>query len=248
MKIVLATLLAASLPLAFVSAEVILAPPVTISLSARHGHVVPAKQGFCHTGGGNIDVVQPGPDVVIITMSGVAVAGGHPCKDSIAAMNFELEQCFDVAFANPSMTKAKLTLEGRVVGALRSHKNGGGSAQEGPGLATIVCGNNAISTLATDPHSVSCGNSLSVNCRTAPVSIVVTGGRATLHQSWNVSANNPQSILPCKAASAEFAPDPALDPLWISYWEPFHGAIKKDFGFQVIMKVEPDNTPTPAVR
>jgi hypothetical protein len=42
------------------------------------------------------------------------------------------------------------------------------------------------------------------------------------------------------AASAEFAPDPALDPLWISYWEPFHGAAKKDFGFQLTMKVAPE--------
>ena len=32
-------------------------------------------------------------------------------------------------------------------------------------------------------------------------------------------------------------PDPALDPLWISAWEPFHGAAKKDFGFQVTLKV-----------
>ena len=37
--------------------------------------------------------------------------------------------------------------------------------------------------------------------------------------------------------SAEFAPDPALDPLWISAFEPFHGAAKKDFGFQVTIKV-----------
>ena len=29
----------------------------------------------------------------------------------------------------------------------------------------------------------------------------------------------------------------ALDPLWISAWEPFHGASKKDFGFQIILKV-----------
>ena len=36
------------------------------------------------------------------------------------------------------------------------------------------------------------------------------------------------------------APDPALDPLWISYWEPFHGAVKKDFGFQVTVKVAPE--------
>ena len=32
-------------------------------------------------------------------------------------------------------------------------------------------------------------------------------------------------------------PDPALDPLWISAWEPFKGAQKKEFGFQVTVKV-----------
>jgi hypothetical protein len=44
----------------------------------------------------------------------------------------------------------------------------------------------------------------------------------------------------CKGPSAEFAPDPAIDPLWLSYKEPFHGAAKKDFGFQVILKVAED--------
>ena len=57
-----------------------------------------------------------------------------------------------------------------------------------------------------------------------------------LHAGWQVSATHPKALLG-QAASAEFAPDPALDPLWISYWEPFHGAAKKDFGFQVTLKV-----------
>ena len=65
----------------------------------------------------------------------------------------------------------------------------------------------------------------------------IRSGRS--HQTFAVSAAHPQSLWCCKAASAEFAPDPALDPLWISYWEPFHGAIKKDFGFQVVLKVAP---------
>jgi hypothetical protein len=65
----------------------------------------------------------------------------------------------------------------------------------------------------------------------------------TLAQSFVVSAGHPQSLRPCKAASAEFAPDPALDPLWISYWEPFHGAVKKDFGFQITIKVVEDTSP-----
>jgi hypothetical protein len=65
-------------------------------------------------------------------------------------------------------------------------------------------------------------------------------GKYTLQQNFHVGAAAPKCVLPCKAPSAEFAPDPALDPLWISYKEPFHGAVKKDFGFQVTIKVAPD--------
>src|SRR5262245_40523114 len=86
-------------------------PAVTVILGARHGHVTPTRQGFTHTGGGNIDVAQPSPDTVVITMTGVAVAGGHPCKDSVAALNFDLEQCLEVRFEDPKLKKAKLTLE-----------------------------------------------------------------------------------------------------------------------------------------
>src|SRR5262245_14753056 len=71
-------------------------PAVTISLGARHGHVTPVRQGCTHTGGGNIDVAQPSADTVVITMTGVAVAYCHPCKDSHAGMNFDLEQCLEI--------------------------------------------------------------------------------------------------------------------------------------------------------
>ena len=60
-----------------------------------------------------------------------------------------------------------------------------------------------------------------------------------LRQIFVVSAMARKCLL-CKGPSAEFAPDPALDPLWISYREPFHGAIKRDFGLQIILKVAED--------
>src|SRR5205814_3948182 len=96
------------------------------------------------------------------------------------------------------------------------------------------------------PHSVAGGENLSVNCHEGPVSVPVAAGPYTLHQVFAVAAQHRHSVLPCKAASAEFAPDPALDPLWISYWEPFHGAVKKDFGFQVTIKVADDTAAAPA--
>jgi hypothetical protein len=223
-------------------------PPASITLGERHGHVVPERRGFNHTGAGNIDVAQPAPDTVVITMTGVAVAGAHPGRDSVAAMNFDLTQSFDVNFDSSKLKKAKFVVEGRVIGLLRSHRNGRGSASEGPGCATISSDATALVTLCVPEHSVACGDNLSINDHSGPVEVPVLPGKYTLHETFVVAARHDRNVLPCKAASAEFAPDPALDPLWISYWEPFHGAIKKDFGFQITIKVVEDtgNAPPPS--
>jgi hypothetical protein len=211
-------------------------PAVTISLGSRQAHATPSRQGFTHTGGGNIDVAQPAPDTVVITMTGVAVAGKHPTKESLATLTFDLVQSFDVAFEKADLKKAKLTLEGRVIGLLRGTR--GGTAQQGPGEAH-VSGDKVALTLAMPSHQVACGESLSVNDREGPVSADISAGKFTLNQSFAVTASHSHSACFSKAATAEFAPDPGLDPLWISYWEPFHGAAKKDFGFQVTVRVAP---------
>jgi hypothetical protein len=212
-------------------------PAVSITLGTRHGHVTPSRSGFMHTGGGNIDVGQPTPDSLVVTMTGATVAGGHPCKDSAAALHFDLVQSFDVSFDNPKVKKAKLTIEGRVIGLLRSECKGSGSATEGPGCATISGEQAAIVNLCVPEHSVGTGESLSINDHEGPVEVSISAGKYTLHQTFLVSTAHGRTLCLTKAASAEFAPDPALDPLWISYWEPFHGAVKKDFGFQITIKV-----------
>jgi hypothetical protein len=202
----------------------------------RQSKVVPTRRCFNHTGGGNIDVVQPAPDTLIVNMTGVCVAGAHPCKDSIAAQDFDLTQCFDVGLEKPEGRKLKLLVAGRVIGLLRSHPHSRGVAEES-GAATVSSGSTALVTLTAPAHAVTAGQSVSVNDQQGPFVLPILPGKFTLHQVFHVAVNHPHSLLPCRAASAEFAPDPALDPLWISYWEPFHGAIKKDFGFQVIVKV-----------
>jgi hypothetical protein len=215
-------------------------PPVSITLAARHGHVTPFRSGFTHTGAGNIDVAQPAPDTVIITMTGVAVAGGHPCKGSVATLDFDLDQCFEVSFTDAKVKKAKLSLEARVIGLLRSERKGIGSASEGPGCATVLADATELVTVCAPAHTVGGGENLSLNDHDGPAEVTVTAGKYTLHQIFTISATHTRSLCLTKAASAEFAPDPALDPLWISYWEPFHGANKKDFGFQVNIKIAPD--------
>jgi hypothetical protein len=241
----LALALALALPLQLLAADQVIvvkpyeppAPTVSITLHDRHGHVTPASKGCVHTGGGNIDVAQPTPDVLVVTMTGVAVATPNPLGPATASLDFDLAQCLEVVFEKPEVKKAKLTMEARVIGLLRSEKVG--SAEE-HGTAGVLCASAPLVTITAPPHSVACGESLSINDHEGPISVPVQPGQYTLQQNFHVSAAAPKSVLPCKAPSAEFAPDPALDPLWISYKEPFHGAIKKDFGFQVTIKVAPD--------
>jgi hypothetical protein len=226
------------------------APPVSIILRGRHGHVTPERIGHTHTGSGYIDVAQPTPDVVVITMVGVAVA--YPgCHCASAAFDFDLDQCFEVSFDKPDLKKAKISLEGRVIGLLRSEcgccgKKCCGGAEESHGCATILCTGHDHATdllsLCVPDHSVACGESLALNDHEGPCETPIVAGKYTLREVWRIQAHADKCCLPCKASSAEFAPDPALDPLWISYWEPFHGVAKKDFGFQITVKVAEDTS------
>jgi len=229
------------------------APPISITLKERHGHVTPIRTGFTHTGSGYIDVAQATPDVLVVTMTGVAVAGGHPTTDSVATLDFDLAQNFEVSFDDPKVKKGKFTMEGRIIGLLRSQA-GHGNCSKGCGTADMSCATATIAavegqgglTLNQVPHSVACGENLSLNDHEGPIEGPVVAGKYTLHQTFTITAAHPRALLPCKAASAEFAPDPALDPLWISYWEPFHGIGKKDFGYQVTIHVAPDTSPEAA--
>lgn len=216
------------------------APDVTIALGTRSGKVTPIRSGRTHTGGGNIDVQQPSLDTLVVTLSGAAVAYGGPCGPATASQAFEVVQQFEVSFDKPSVKAAKMTVEGRLIGFLRSHKLG---TAEACASATVTGGAGPGLALAMGPHTVAGAESVSINDKEGPVGAVVSARKFSLSQSFKVAASMPKSVLPCKAPSAEFAPDPALDPLWISATEPFHGANKKDLGFQVIIRVTPEAVP-----
>jgi hypothetical protein len=232
-------------------------PPFSIVLKGRHGHVVPIRAGCTHTGGGNIDIAQPSSDTLVVTMSGAAVAYPFYCSSS-AVMDFMLDQCFEITFDNPKVKKAKITMEGRVIGLLRSHCKGTASFDNASadivtsqvpiihlgGVVGHDLSGEAVQVsllhLGVPGHSVSGCDNLSVNDHQGPVSVPITAGKYVLHQTFQVGAATPCCIIPFKGPSSEFAPDPAIDPLWLSYKEPFHGAAKKDFGFQVTVKVIED--------
>ena len=212
------------------------APDVSLALGKRDAKVTPCRSGCNHTGGGNIAVTQPSPDTIEVLMTGVAVAHGSPAGPATASLDFILTQCFDVSFDNPKVKTAKLSIEAEVIGFLRSHKHGTASES---GSAAVTGGAGPVLAVDVPSHSVGAGQSLGINDKCGPVTLVVPAGSYTLAQTFNVSACMPKVILPCKSPSAEFAPG-ALDPLWIPAKEPFKGANKDATGFKVIIKVAAD--------
>ncbi len=210
-------------------------PPLALKLNGREARAMPQRCGFAPAGGGNIDVQQPAPDTIVITVTGVAVAGGHPCRKSSAILHADLTQCFEVVFEKTEVKNPKLTLEGRVIGLLRSHCKGGGCASES-GWAALACAAEGEALTIQLPANTACkGENRSINDHEGPCGAPVRPGKYVLKAQFEVSATHPCGL--GKTASAEFAPDPALDPLWIDYKEPFHGIAKKDFGFQLTIKV-----------
>ncbi|MFN4261939.1 MAG: hypothetical protein ACK4RK_21880 [Gemmataceae bacterium] len=214
---------------------------VSFRLGATNARALPSKHGHAHTGGGNIDVQQPAPDTLVITMTGVAVAGGFPACQSQAGFHFDLSQCFRVVFEKADVHAANLYVQGRVVGLLRNASKG--TAQSGEACVTIFCtgpdGPIEIGTLCVAPSSAGCKENVSVYNREGPICLPVGPGCYTLHQTFTLQAAQHKGAIPGHPATAEFAPGSALNPVWITYKDPFHGVNKRDFGFQVILKVVP---------
>lgn len=115
----------------------------------------------------------------------------------------------------------------------------GGSASAGDGTAVVTCDGCPILGLAIEGHTVDGDANLAVNDHKGPVSVPVLPGEYHLLQTFRIRAAHDQSICG-KAAAAEFAPDPALNPTWISVTDPFRGVSKKEFGFRVTLRVVPE--------
>jgi hypothetical protein len=227
-------------------------PPVEFIIQPGEASAVPFKRGVSHANGGVIDVAQPNPTTLVITMSGLAATNADLIHTSIASYHFELNQIFELAFNSPRVKGATLTLEGRVEGLLRTdhqhytHPWGPhhcGTATTDPALAGIGVGHTEILTVSLPPRAAGCCDDLSVYNHEGPLVVPITPGKYTLHGTWGFGTTHP--CFCCRGASAEFSPQPAsceegAAAYWFSEWHPFNGAATKDFGFQITVKVIPE--------
>ena len=182
-------------------------PKVSLVLGPGDGSATPCKHGYSHAGAGNVLVTHPAPDTIVVTLTGAVVAGGHPFMESSAHYDFDVSQCFEVVYNCPDVKAAKLILEGRVLGVLRTSCHGcashGTAEITTPGSATITACDQEVVTLHLPPKSASCGQDVSVYSHEGPVVVLVTPGKYTLHQLFGISATTPCSPGLSKGVSAE---------------------------------------------
>jgi hypothetical protein len=227
---------------------------VEFVLQPGEAHAVPAKTGVAYANGGVIDVAQPNASTLVVTMSGLTATNADLCRTSFANYTFELMQGFEVRINGDRVKSARLTLEGRVIGLLRtdhelySHalhvSKKCGTAETQPAIAAITaCDGPEVVALHLPPRTAAgCCDDLSVYNYEGPVSVSVPAGKYTLHEAWGFGTTHP--AFHCHGASAEFAPQPYVLPspgsYWFEHWQPFNGAATKDFGFQVTLRLAPD--------
>jgi hypothetical protein len=206
LRALLAGMIGGALPLALLSAQPPAPPPprVAFLLKDRHGHATPERAGTARSGGGNVEVSHPREDTLILTMTGVVTAGPHPCKASSSLMHFDLDQRLEIAFADPKLKQARLTIEGRLIGLLRGDKHGG-SASVGHGEIALASGGGPLVKVFVEGHAVSGEENLAINDHKGSVSVPVLPGEYHLLQTLHIQAAHARTICG-KAASAEFPP------------------------------------------
>lgn len=221
------------------------APPYAIALLSRGATITPEASKNSQTGGGYIQVTQVEPNAVMILMRG-AVAARADHKDGSAAMQFELNQDFEIVQLRKAVCPPRLRLSAWVIGALNTTDPEGGMAEQAPGCASVMAAEEPLLKVCVQPHAVSGGQNLLVNDRFGPLEAPLLPGKYTLHQTFALSANQPKRACRPGFAAADFDPDPRLDVGWNAVLKPFRAAPHKDFGFHVLLRVVED-VPPPAL-
>jgi hypothetical protein len=218
--------------------------PVTakIVLGPQAGTAKPSQHGTAYTGGGNIDVAQPTPDTVVITMGGSVAASSSLFMGGEAMLSFFHDQRLAVEFSQPGAT-GKLFMQVKVNGLLRGE---GAHASVGitNAATSIFCGPNEIASLPMPPRMAGGCDSAAVSATHGPVCVPIYAGCYSVRQQFNITASQRKGLA-CHKASAQFSPG-SLAPTWIGSSDPFHSADSKNLGYQLILRVAPDPAPSHA--
>jgi hypothetical protein len=226
-------------------------PAYQILLRSRNAEVTPMRSKDAQTGGGSIAVEQPEPNTIVVTMMGSAVVGSD-CCDSVAGLDFSLEQDLEIVALRGGVRPPRIGMVGRVVGTLQvtePHKCSKaigkpcGTAEQGPATATLGIGGTPLLSVNVKSSAISCGQESSINFRDGPIESPAAVGCYRLTGTFRIGVTQGKGLFNRQAAVADFDPAPQLDAFWADVLKPFRAVPRRDFGFKVVVRVVEDAAP-----
>ncbi len=167
--------------------------PYEFVLRSRSAVVTPERTKDAQTGGGYIQVLQVEPNLLLILMRGTVAAGaglagaGHHNKDGMAAMQFELNQDFEVVPTRAGLRPPRLILSAWLIGTLNTTRppDEGGTAGHNPACAVVKSGDQPLLNLCIPPHSAAGGQNLLVNDRMGPMEMMIAPEGIVCIKPWS---------------------------------------------------------------
>ena len=219
-------------------------PAYQIVLRSRTAEATPSRAKDAQTGGGWIQVEQPEPNTIVVSMNGAAVAGSA-LHDSAASIDFKLEQDLEIIPMRAGVRPPRVGMVGRLIGTLQVTDPGKcgkscGTGEQGPAAACLSMGGASVLSVSMKPSSVSCGQESFINYRQGPVEAPAGVGAYCLSGSFHLGVTQGLGVWNRQAAVADFDPAPELDSFWRDILKPFRAVPRKDFGFKIIVRVVED--------
>ena len=210
----------------------------TITLGPRTACVTPLTNRQGRADGGICDVRLDAPNVLDATLTGTAAANAVFGCESSAVETFHLEQEFEVAGPEAGAREVAMTMESNLVGLVRSRHKAGASARV---AAAKICPLGSPDTplvLVHPPFEVSGTGGRLCNQRLTPIVVpAMPVGRYVLTADFVLTSV--ASGLVDDHSAADFSASTLLPTDWVRVRDPFQGVDKKDFGFKILLTVEP---------
>jgi len=222
-------------------------PAYQIVLRSRFSEATPYRTKEAQTGGGSVLVEQPEPNTIVFTMGGSAVVGSE-FHGSTAGITFNLEQDLDIIPTRKGLRSPRLGMIGRVVGTLQVTDAGKccqpcGSADQGPASACLSTGGTSFLSVNVPSSAAACGQEISINHQDGPVECKGAVGQYHLNGTFRIGVSQGKGVFNRQSAVADFDPAPQLDAFWSDALRPFRAVPRRDFGFQVVVRVVEDAAP-----
>ncbi|HSQ56976.1 MAG TPA: hypothetical protein VLM40_14645 [Gemmata sp.] len=215
------------------------ANPVILRLGERTATADARSTGVAHNSAPLIEVLQPQPNALVVTMTGVSVVAGVPCEESVNEVMFDLLQSVQVVTGRPDQ-KVKLVMEAQLAGLFRGSRDGAGIASISPALATIYAGDTPAMQIEFPGRTQRGKDLVLITDRSTPRELVVGPGHFTLEQRFALHCSHPKKMFHKNVMTVAFGPDSGRIPEWMSLLDPTRDIPRqREFGFRVILRADP---------